>query len=78
MQLGSIIAVAVPVACSYSSNLTPSLGTSLCHRYGPKRKSLQLINADEDHCWWECKLGAATKENSVEVPLKYLEKFKNL
>ena len=27
---------------AYSSELTPSLGTSICHRYGPKRKKKKL------------------------------------
>ena len=38
MQLGSNIAVAVTQASSYSSNLTPSLGTSTCHGC-PKKKT---------------------------------------
>ena len=37
MLLGSGIAVAVAVASIYSSDLTPSLGTSICHEYGPKK-----------------------------------------
>ena len=37
MQLRSHIAVAVAQAGSCSSNSTPSLGTSLCHRCSPKR-----------------------------------------
>ena len=32
------MAVAVAVAGSGSSNSTPSLGTSICCRYGPKEK----------------------------------------
>ena len=38
MQLGSCIAVAVAVvqASGYSSDLTPSLGTSICCRCSPK------------------------------------------
>ena len=35
-QLGSCMAVAV--AGGYSSNLTPSLGTSICHKCSPKTK----------------------------------------
>ena len=35
MELGSGIDVAV--ANSYGSDLTPSLGTSMCHGYGPKK-----------------------------------------
>ena len=37
MQLGSGIAVAVVWAGSYSSDLTPSLGTSICRECGPKK-----------------------------------------
>ena len=51
-QLGSRIAVAVAVAMvqasSCSSNSTPSLGTSVCHRCGPKKekggKKVELFN----------------------------------
>ena len=35
MQLGSHIAVAVVQAGSYRSDLTPSLGTSICFGCGP-------------------------------------------
>ena len=37
-RLGSSIAVAVVEASSYSSSLTFSLGTSLCHRCIPKKR----------------------------------------
>ena len=37
-QLGSCIAVAVAQAGSYSSNSTPSLGSSICWGYGRKKK----------------------------------------
>ena len=37
MWLGSGIAVAVVLVGSYSSDSTPSLGTSLCHRCDPKK-----------------------------------------
>jgi len=37
MQLGSGVAVAVVKASSCSSDSIPSLGTSICHRYGPKK-----------------------------------------
>ena len=40
-QLGSRVAVAVVQASSYSSNLTTSLGNSICHGYGPKNTSTQ-------------------------------------
>ena len=38
MQLGSRVAVAVVQASSYSSDLTPSLGTSICCWFSPKNK----------------------------------------
>ena len=38
MWLRSSIAVAVVWACSCSSDLTPSLGTSICHTCSPKEK----------------------------------------
>ena len=38
MWLRSGVAVAVAVASSCSSNLTPNLGTSICCRCGPKKK----------------------------------------
>ena len=44
MQLGSgiavamTVAVAVAVARGYSSDLTPGLGISICHGFGPKKK----------------------------------------
>ena len=37
-RLGSHVAVAVAQAGSYSSDSTPSLGTSICCGYGPKRQ----------------------------------------
>ena len=39
MWLGSGVAVAVVKADSRRSNLTPSLGTSICHRYGHKKQA---------------------------------------
>ena len=37
MRLGSCIVVAVVQAGCFSSNSTPSLGTSICCRCGPKK-----------------------------------------
>ena len=37
----SYVAVAIAQASSYSSDLTPSLGTSICHRCGPKKTNQQ-------------------------------------
>ena len=44
MWLGSGIAVAVVKCrgCVFTS--TPRLGTSICHRHGPKKKKQQLKN----------------------------------
>ena len=38
IQLGSLIAVAVAQASSCSFHSTPSLGTSMCHRYGARKQ----------------------------------------
>ena len=38
MWLGSGVAVAVVLASGYSSDYTPSLGTSICHKHSPKKK----------------------------------------
>ena len=38
MKLESGVAVAVGLAGSCSSDLTPSLGTSICHRCSPKKR----------------------------------------
>ena len=38
MRLRSGVAVAVAVAGRYSSNWTPSLGTSMCREFGPKKQ----------------------------------------
>ena len=44
MQLGSCVAVAVTQASSFSSNLTPRLGTSICHECGPKKTKKKKKN----------------------------------
>ena len=44
MQLGSGVAVAMAQAGSCSSNSTPSLGTSICHRCGHKKKKKKTSN----------------------------------
>ena len=45
-RLRSHVAVAVVQAGSCSSNLSPSLGTSICHEYGPKKtkKRVALVS----------------------------------
>ena len=47
MWLGSCIAVAVAVASSYTSDSTPSLGTSMCHRCGPKKQKRKTKKTQE-------------------------------
>ena len=42
MRLRSCVTVAVVWAGSCSSDLTPSLGTSICHRCGPEKKKKKL------------------------------------
>ena len=42
MWLGSGVAVAVVQASSCSSNLTPSLGTSICHGCSPKKENKKI------------------------------------
>ena len=44
MRLGSGVAVALALAGSYSSDLTPSLGISVCHGCGPKKKDKRQKN----------------------------------
>ena len=58
-QLGSCVAVAVTKASSCSSDLTPSLGTSICHECALKSKTKQKlgVNSNPDsyilHSWVE-------------------------
>ena len=42
-RLGSSVSVAVVLACRCSSNSTPSLGTSICHRWGPKKQKKKVF-----------------------------------
>lgn len=44
MKLRSCVAVAVEEAGSCSSNMTPSLGTSICYRYGPKKQEKKKVS----------------------------------
>ena len=47
-QLRSGIAVALVQVSSYSSDLTPGLGISMCHRCGPKKQSKAKQNKTKD------------------------------
>ena len=43
MHLGSHVALAVAQACSYSSDLTHSLGISMCCRYSPEKEKKKML-----------------------------------
>ena len=47
IQLGSCVAVAVAVTGSCSSDLTPFLGTPICHGCGLKKKKEKKRNQEE-------------------------------
>ena len=47
-QLGSQVTVAVAQASSYSSNSTPSLGTSICWRCGPKETKKKTFKSNHN------------------------------
>ena len=47
MQLGSGIAVTGVLASGYSFDLTPSLGTSICHMRSPKKMKNQIKNKNK-------------------------------
>ena len=46
MQLGPGVAAAVAQARSWNSDSTPSLGTSMCHRCGLKKKKIKKNNTN--------------------------------
>ena len=48
MQLRSHVAVAVVKAHSCGSDSIPSLGTSICHRYSPKKKKKNVYGDTKD------------------------------
>ena len=48
VQLGSGVAVAQASSCI--SDSTPSLGTSICHRFGPKRQSISQSIQHSHEC----------------------------
>ena len=58
MWLGFCVAVAMAQISSCSSNSTSSLGTSMCHRCGPKKKKKKKTDSKTSHisvydvvCW---------------------------
>ena len=78
-QLGSCIVVAVAQASSYSSDSTPSLGTSICHRYGPKKQKEKNKKTFQIHKLLECLHLHIIKEKLITLYrsfVRYLEKIK--
>ena len=63
MELRSRVAVAVAGSCS--SNLTPSLGTSICHGCGPKKSKRPKKKKGRANCfcWRTFKLGICGRGN---------------
>ena len=64
--LGSCVAVAV--ASSYSSNLTPSLGTSICHECGPKKEKIYIhiyIHRERERETWGVPLCHCSSSGSI-------------
>ena len=61
IRLGSCLAVAVAMAGSCTSNLTPGLGTSMCHRCYPKRKKGVLYFGVPTVAQWVKNLAAAAR-----------------
>ena len=76
--LRSHIAVAVAWASSFSTNLTPSLGTSICWKCGPKnqkkKKSRILFNRERerDQELYICKVRKVTSVLLVLLCIKYV------
>ena len=69
-QLGSGIAVAVAGSCS--SDLTPSLRTSICHECGPKKEKKKKDSpfSEPSYTTGGNGGGTSTMENSIEGPQK--------
>ena len=72
MQLGSRIAVAVAVAGSHSSDLTPSLGTSICHGCSPKKQKTKTPKTKTNTQMTAISWGLPIQINSdVGIPVNY-------
>ena len=57
MQLRSSAAVVVAQVCSCSTDLTPSLGTSICHRYGHKKNLICRLYTCGNFLEFQTKVG---------------------
>ena len=60
MKLGSCVAVAVAQAGGCSSDSTPSLGTSMCCRCGPKKQTNKQTNKTLLSCTLDVELNNYT------------------
>ena len=60
MRLRSGVAVAVVKACSCSSESTPSLGTSICHKWHPKKRKRKT---EQNNPLWSSHHGAVEKKS---------------
>lgn len=72
-QLGPCIAVAVMQADGCSSDLIPSLGTSMCHGYSPK-KAKQNKNPKAP-IWLECAWGNFTLGNFFQIRILFIQSY---
>ena len=79
MQLGSDIAVAVMSARGNSSDQTPSLGTCICCRCGPKKRQKKkkrlrtIILLQHGYNIWKCTLSQNESPLNLLTPLLPLE-----
>ena len=64
IQLGSAVAVAVVETGIYSSDLTPSLGISMCHKCGPK-KTKKKKKKKKDFLWLILLLFSIKRSKSI-------------
>ena len=76
IQLGFCVAVAMVWAGSYSSNSTPSLGTSICHGCSPKNtKKKKKKRHKKDQKTYENILNSTGKSNTVILLYTYQESY---
>ena len=68
MWLGSGVAVAAAQASS--SNLTPSLGTSMCCRCGPKKKKKKkLLDSYQESKYMQEDRGSGVRKTQIHTPV---------
>ena len=74
-RLGSGVAVAVVQAIGYSSESVPSLGISICHRYGPKKQN--KTKAGERMFEWINKDGVLCSHRARTIAYAHQQDWKN-